>query len=623
MEHPASRHAAEAVRSRLRVYAYTNLGWALFCAVASMSFPLRHAAAGAPRTSRAQAEAALPSVGGFWDRYEWPIIAGVAALGALEVLLVGALLINRQRRMRADAERRAGEIRLRALLKAQPDLMFVQTRDGVYEDYHAKNPADLLVPPEQFLGKRMADVLPPDLATMFRRCLDEAMATGGPIVAEYSLTIAGEERHFEARMVRGDDQRVVSIVRDITDRKRVAELLRKSEEFNRRIVEHSTECIKVLDLDGRLKWMNETGLRLLDLEEFSIENQPIEDFFTGAERASAIEAVRAARSGGTGTFHGFSRTTKGRPKWWDVAITPMTNAAGQVESLLAVSRDVTERRNAEEALREAQSELSRVSRLMTAGALTSSIAHEVGQPLTALLVNAQAFQRLLANDTADITALREVVRDIVQEARRASDIIMHVRTLFTKTPPQTASLDLNELVEDVLDLVRRDINRAGIALQADLQPDLPQVVGDRVQLQQVLLNLLRNAVEAMSHEQGSLRIVAVKTTSLGADSVEVSVIDSGQGFRAGDEERIFDPFYTTKVDGMGLGLAMCRMIIRAHGGQLWATSNKGSGSTFRFALSAAGREAKARLVPEVAKYLSDRRHDEGATLGGSPAVPGR
>jgi signal transduction histidine kinase len=200
---------------------------------------------------------------------------------------------------------------------------------------------------------------------------------------------------------------------------------------------------------------------------------------------------------------------------------------------------------------------------------------------------------------------------------------MHVRTLYTKTPPQTAPLDLNELVEDVLGLVRRDINRAGIALHADLQPDLPQVVGDRVQLQQVLLNLLRNAVEAMSHDQGTLRIVAVKTTSSGADSVEVSVIDSGQGFKTGDEERIFDPFYTTKADGMGLGLAMCRMIVRAHGGQLWATPNKGSGSTFRFVLSSADRDGQSRLTPAVAQYLGDRRRDDGATLGGSQAVPGR
>src|SRR3954469_13662542 len=304
------------------------------------------------------------------------VSAAVAALALIEAVLIGTLWVSRSRRRRAELALRASEGRHRALLKVIPDLMFVLSRDGVYLDYHAKNPDDLFVPPESFLGKNMRDIMPPHLDARIRECFDEALTTGEPALAEYTLPLGGGEKHFEVRIVQRDDGDFVSIVRDITDRKRAAEQLRKSEEFNRRIIENSPECIKILEPDGVLTYMSPAGMRLLELEELNIQGTNILDYLGPQDRAEGVEALARARAGGIGTFHGMVLARSGREKWVDAVVSPMLDGTGKVESLLAVSRDVTERRAADEALGETRAQVARLNRVMTLGALTSSIAHE-------------------------------------------------------------------------------------------------------------------------------------------------------------------------------------------------------------------------------------------------------
>jgi PAS domain-containing protein len=224
------------------------------------------------------------------------MVAGLLLAAFGVGVLFDALILSRARRAKDRAALRAIELRNSALLRAMPDLMFVHARDGTYLDYHAKDPSDLLAPPEVFIGKRMADIMPPALHAIFQRCFDEAMETGGPAVAEYDLWVRDELRHYEARVVTGDDETLVSIVRDVTDAKRTTEKLRKSDEFNRRIIESSNDGIKVLDLEGRLKWMSRTALRQVDLEEFTIENLRIPDFLSDNDRQAALEALARARS---------------------------------------------------------------------------------------------------------------------------------------------------------------------------------------------------------------------------------------------------------------------------------------------------------------------------------------
>ena len=517
------------------------------------------------------------------------VSAAVAALALIEAVLVGALWVSRSRRRRAALALRASEGRHRALLKVIPDLIFVLSRDGVYLDYHAKDPDDLFVPPASFMGKNMRDILPPDLDALFRERFDEARTTGEPSLLEYTLSLGGGQKHFEARIVQRDDGDFVSIVRDITDRERVAEQLRKSEEFNRRIIENSPECIKILEPDGVLTYMSPAGMRMLELDEVTIKGENILDYLSTQDRAEGVDALARARAGSIGSFHGRVVTRSGREKWVDAVVSPMLDANGTVDSLLAVSRDISERRAADEALGETRAQLARVNRAMTLGALTSSIAHELKQPLAAIVLNARTCRRYLSANPADLEEASDCLVDLERDAMRASDIISRVRTLVTKTPTQRSPLDLNDAIGDVVELVRDDVTSAGVMLTTELERELPKVDGDRVQLQQVLLNLIRNGVEAMRDAGAgdSPKRLVIRSRRSTPSAIEVDVSDSGVGLEPGAEDRVFDAFYTTKTDGTGLGLTMSRGIVEAHGGRLWAATNADGGATFRFALASA------------------------------------
>jgi C4-dicarboxylate-specific signal transduction histidine kinase len=228
--------------------------------------------------------------------------------------------------------------------------------------------------------------------------------------------------------------------------------------------------------------------------------------------------------------------------------------------------------------------LARVSML---GELSGSLAHELNQPLTAILSNAQAAQRFLAQDQADLDNVREILKDIVTEDKRAGEIIRRLRLLLRKGEVQQQPLDANEVVQEVLKLVRSDLVNHGVAAQVELAPGLPAIKADRVQLQQVLLNLVMNACDAMSGCPVGARDLVVRTGPAGGEGVCISIADHGAGIAPDKLDRVFEPFFTTKPQGMGLGLAVCRTIISAHGGKLWVANNPDQGATFHVVLPVA------------------------------------
>ncbi len=241
-----------------------------------------------------------------------------------------------------------------------------------------------------------------------------------------------------------------------------------------------------------------------------------------------------------------------------------------------------------ERTRQQQSELAHLSRVTMLGELSGSLAHELNQPLTAILSNAQAAQRFLAHDNADLDEVRDILKDIVDEDKRAGEVIRRLRLLLKKGEVQHQPLDLNEVVLEVLKLVRSDLVNQGVTAQTELAPGLPVLHGDRVQLQQVLLNLVINACDAMSGVATADRQFIVRTKPAYGQGVEASVSDCGDGIPADKLEQVFEPFFTTKAHGMGLGLSVCRTIITAHGGKLWVTNNAARGATFHFTLPAEG-----------------------------------
>jgi PAS domain S-box-containing protein len=263
---------------------------------------------------------------------------------------------------------------------------------------------------------------------------------------------------------------------------------------------------------------------------------------------------------------------------------PVFNELGDLSEYVGTVIDITERKKAEEVLAEMQAELERVTRVTTMGELAASIAHEVNQPLGAIVTNGQACLRLISLDSPDNDKLREIVEHMISDGLRASEVISRIRKMLKKADPEKSRLNINEAIQEVIALTIAELKRNEIRLQIELGRDLPMVLGDRIQLQQVILNLILNGKDAMNAAGWQPRELQITTHGNRNGEVLVEVRDSGTGIDPLDCDRIFDPFFTTKSGGMGLGLSISRTIIESHSGKLWATPNKGIGTTVRFTL---------------------------------------
>jgi C4-dicarboxylate-specific signal transduction histidine kinase len=250
----------------------------------------------------------------------------------------------------------------------------------------------------------------------------------------------------------------------------------------------------------------------------------------------------------------------------------------------AFVRDLTERNAKEAILRETQAELARVSRITATGELVAWIAHEVNQPLSAIASNGQTCLHWLSDTTLDLEKARLAGERIVRDARLASDVVSRIRAMATKSQPVQTPVDINSVIHDVLEFLDNSFRRHSIVVESELAADIPSVLGDRVQLQQVLLNLLVNAVEAMSSVMDRPRTARILCRREASGNVLVAIQDAGMGIEAQALDQMFEPFFTTKRDGMGMGLSICRSIIEAHGGRLWVTQGQPTGAVFQFVL---------------------------------------
>jgi C4-dicarboxylate-specific signal transduction histidine kinase len=260
----------------------------------------------------------------------------------------------------------------------------------------------------------------------------------------------------------------------------------------------------------------------------------------------------------------------------------VTDASGGIEFVGAVT-DVTSRKRAEAELHEAQANLAHVTRVTALGELAASIAHEVNQPLAAVVTNAAACLRWLDRDPANLNEARATLRSIINDGNRAGEVIQRVRALVNKTTDRKA-LHINEVVNEVMSLVQHELFSHRVALRLELAPALPPVLADRIQLQQVILNLVINGIEAMQPVKDRPRELVIRTLRDETSQVLVTVSDVGVGVAAENADRLFDAFFTTKSSGMGMGLSICRSIVDAHGGRLSASGNTGPGATFQFTL---------------------------------------
>jgi len=370
---------------------------------------------------------------------------------------------------------------------------------------------------------------------------------------------------------------------DIEDRKRAEDALRRSEAY-------LTEAQR-LSQTGSFGWNVESGEIRWSEEAFRI-------FEYDPNSVPTIDMVIARTHPDDRGFVGrlIERVTRNRDNWEvehrllmpdgsvkhvHVVAHPLGNALGQPEYVGALM-DVTAEKRSQEALHQAQAELAHVTRVTTLGELTASIAHEVNQPLAAIITNGEASLRWLSNESPNLEEARGAVERMIRDGNRAGEVIQRLRALTQKTDPQNAPLDINDVINDVVGLVRREVLSHRVRLTLELGAVLNPILGDRVQLQQVIINLIVNSIEAMAAVTERWRELTLTSREHDRDYVLVALQDSGVGIDPEQLDRVFNPFFTTKSDGMGMGLSICRSIIEAHGGELWASSNDGPGVTFQF-----------------------------------------
>ena len=363
---------------------------------------------------------------------------------------------------------------------------------------------------------------------------------------------------------------------DITERKRAEYLIWH-------VFESSPDSISIVGRDYRYQRVNPVFARFWGMPAENIVGMQVTDLMGRENFERRVKNLDRCFAGEEVSFADWFATPHGR-KYRAISYSPLRPDLQRVEAALVIARDLTEHVLASEALREAQMQLAHVNRVTTMGQLAASIAHEVNQPLAAAVTNAYAALRWLGAQPPDVEEGRQALGYIIKDGRRASEVIDRIRGLIKKAPARNDPLDINEVVLEVIALTRSEALRNGVSLQSQLANGLPLVQGDRIQLQQVMLNLIVNAIEAMSSTSEGSRELLISTGKDGSDAVLVVVRDSGPGLDPEGLGRLFDALYTTKPGGMGMGLSICRSIIEAHGGRIWATANVPQGAVFQFIL---------------------------------------
>jgi PAS domain S-box-containing protein len=520
-----------------------------------------------------------------------------------------ALITDIEDRKRADEklrqeqkELKRSEVRKTAILNSALDCIVTIDHEGRITEFNPAAEQTFGYRRDEVVGRSMADVIiPPTFREMHRQGFARYLATGearvlGKRVEMTAVRADGSEFLVELTITRtplDGPPSFTGYLRDITEHRRNENALHaahaqvaQSEERWRLVFENSAIGVVLADLDGRFLAANPVYEQMLGYTEEELQKLSFLDITHEEDLELNRKLIGELLAGKRQQFQIEKqyRRKDGSLIWVrnNVSLVPGTERVPQ--SLMALSEDVTERKRAEEALAQVRSELAHVSRVTTLGAMTASIAHEVNQPLSGILTNASTCTRMLAHDPPNIEGARETVRRLIRDGNRMAEVISRLRALFSKKDAAIESMNLNEAVLEVIALCIVDLQKNRVVLRPELPDDLPLVKGDRVQLQQVILNLLRNGSDAMSTVEDRPRQLVITTERDEGDRVRLTVQDAGVGFDPQVVNRLFDPFYTTKGEGMGIGLSVSRYIIESHHGRMWATLNDGPGAAFSFSI---------------------------------------
>ncbi len=507
-----------------------------------------------------------------------------------------------ERLRKEETELKRSEAHKAAILDSSLDCIIAMDHEGCITEFNPAAERTFGYSRENVLGKHLAEVIvPPSLRETHRAGFARYLATGksrllGRRIEMTALCADGREIPVEiaiTRILQDGPPSFTGYLRDITERKRnedalleIHAKLARSEERWRSMFENSAIGVALTDLDGQFIAANPVYQKMLGYTEEELGQLSFLDITVEEDRNRNWVLIKELLGGKRRQFQLEKqyRRKNGSTVWVRNSVSVVPGTERVPRFLMALSEDVTERRLAEEALNETRSELAHMARITTVSTMTASIAHEVNQPLSGIVTNASTCLRMLDANPPNVEGARETARRAIRDGNRASEVITRLRALFSKKTAAFELFDLNEAAREVIALSVSELQRNRVILQSDLASDLPSVLGDRIQIQQVILNLIRNASDAMSIVNDRPRDLLIKTKCDEGGGVCLSVKDSGVGINSEIEQKLFEAFFTTKHDSMGIGLSVSRSIIESHQGRLWAIRNEDPGATFLFSI---------------------------------------
>ncbi|HEX5022427.1 MAG TPA: ABC transporter substrate binding protein, partial [Candidatus Binatia bacterium] len=551
----------------------------------------------------------------FWQLYKLYIIGAIAII-VIQAAVIAQLLLHRVRRRRAEADLRNSEENLRTLVETTSAVPWQADAQSWRFTYVGPQAVRLLgYPLEQWYQKDfwVSHLHPDDREFAIKTCASKSAKTAD-FAFEYRFVASSGNSVWVHDIVHCErrDGRPVQLrgfMLDITTRKQVEERLRESEGRLSLAASAANLAVWEWDVEHDEVWLDNKGRSFFGWEQSErINPARFIERLDPEDRERVRQTIDRSLEQGADYSAEYRILAADRSLRWIVSRGAVElGSGGKPSRMRGVAIDITARKQAEAELQRHRQELAHITRVSTMGELAASLAHELNQPLTAILSNAQAAQRFLSDQHAHVDEVKEILADIVQDDHRAGEVIRRMRALVRKEELQFNSLDLRDLVEEMLPLIHSDAVSRNIRLLLCFGTDLPRVQGDKIQLQQVFINLLLNAFDSMKSCPSEKREVRIQAEANRVGVMEISVSDCGTGVASDELGKLFEPFYTTKPHGLGLGLAICRSIIEAHAGILLAKNNPDRGATFYFTLPVEGEEGRVSREEGRGEYGEPER----------------